>query len=114
MDNGGPAFPQTSCNSCGVQHRDIGHEEPGATLLDLFAGMAMQSYIEHWDRMSKRHEGVAGPTSTEGDAYIARYSYRMAQAMVNEKRQLEENRQCPTTPSVDAQTVTTPPPTDRH
>lgn len=57
-------------------------EPNGISRRDWFAGMAMQALIPLWEQKSKEDRIVAGPTSYEGDGYIAMYSCRLADAML--------------------------------
>ena len=64
MKDGGPAFP--------AQHFDLADGEHGMTLLDWFAGMAMQGFI-------------ACPNTRGEPNDIAAWCYQIADAMIQER-----------------------------
>jgi len=78
IDTGGPAYPE-SCN---------GQIIPGKTLLDDFAGLAMQVLL------TDEYEGAIADESQDRnisyEAIRAEWSYDLAVAMVKEKRKREE------------------------
>lgn len=78
-DNGGPAFPMPS----GPEPRQATttHYNEGQTLLDHFAGLAMQVILHH----------ISPANALHGDGVVARTAYTVDEAMIAEKRRRESN-----------------------
>lgn len=83
IDNGGTAYPILERGGNGLELTDI-----GMTLLDHFAGLAMQGWLASYGP-DARH-----PSDLGSDAMIlsAKQSYALARIMIAEKRRLEEDR----------------------
>ena len=77
-DTGGPAFPRPAAGGS-TGHKagvDDGHgEQTGATLLDHFAGQALAGIVD---------------SSGDDNRTLAGVCYKMAEAMISEKRRLEQ------------------------
>lgn len=76
--DGGPAFPTT------MQH-DLNGEamtvpQPGMSLRDHFAGLAMQGWLASFER-GERH-----PITTGNASWVASVSYQMADAMLEARK----------------------------
>lgn len=76
-DNGGPAYPAQGTDMSG--HGMIGHI-PGQSLLDHFAGLAMQAIVS---------QEVPREAIENGDS-IANVAYSVAADMIAEKRRRED------------------------
>jgi len=81
---GGPAF------ACAAANEHANHIEPGMSLLDYFAGLAMQSEIG-LQANDKRYEEVS-ELSEEFDQnsyeYLASKAYQHASAMIAERERI--------------------------
>jgi len=85
IDTGGPAYP--------IGDQSMHPLCTGMTLLDWFAGQAMVAFVQ--TRQQGRMENgdprfPQHPTWVSGDTYddLSKNSYRMATAMIDEKRRL--------------------------
>ena len=78
-DNGGPAYPMPSGPE--PRHNETTHYNEGMTLLDHFAGLAMQAMASFGTT-----EDIAKAAKEYAEA-----SYTLAEAMIAEKRRLEAN-----------------------
>ncbi len=80
QDTGGPAFPYG--REWNRDRSEISRwEENGMTMLDYFAGLAMQAFLHH----------ISPSNSLCGDGALARTAYTVAEAMIAEKRRRESN-----------------------
>jgi hypothetical protein len=86
--NGGPAFPVTKPN----------YQYTGMTLLDYFAGQAMQAirstYVfdeKHYDEFADLIVDTANMARTEHE--IAELAYRQARAMLEVRKRIEDRQQ---------------------
>lgn len=81
-DDGGPAFPNITPDM-------IEWCRPGMTLLDYFAGLAMQSMVagEGARQVAERDDRY---DETNWDYIVASNAYVMAEAMLREKRRREK------------------------
>lgn len=81
FDDGGPAYPMPPCPLCGTDHRPT-HDEPGMTLLDHFAGQALAGDL------ASQSEHTGFYESESASSALASRCYRIAAAMVAERRRL--------------------------
>ena len=94
-DTGGPAFPKLDSGKIGPRVNRRGkypqfqklslQSIEGMTLLDWFAGLAMQAMVHAF--MKRPDDGSDIDTAFEG---IAIASYKQAEAMITEKRKRED------------------------
>lgn len=95
-NTGGPAYPQPLAidPSGSVSHSNDWSDRGGMTLLDHFAGLAMQPMVE---RALKEIEDGPSPNSQEESetrracsfSDLAWMAYNIAEAMIGEKRERE-------------------------
>ena len=84
IDTGGPAFPQPTIVGINGEVHDFGSPSLGMTLLDWFAGQAMQGLIASGCIVPCRSTTPEG-IEAERKAYakeVATSSYRYADAMI--------------------------------
>lgn len=94
-DPGGPAYPcKREITPSGDNREPYKVNYEGMTLLDYFAGLAMQAIIESGDyKEAMVKSGSAGTPNVFRDCThdeIAQWAFDYAEAMIAEKRRREE------------------------